>query len=100
MDHCVHVVKKLTRKCSGPDLWKRKEFWSVRECVSVITSNPEKCKSMSGDFMPDCLLFENNGYLEIRPTPYVVDMYVGGGHLICQKRSSCRLYLLQGWDMR
>ena len=50
---CGHVMKTLVGKSSGPEMWLRKEFKEIRECVAVLRTNPDKYPPVFGNDLPD-----------------------------------------------
>ena len=57
--HCEHLLKSLTLRRDGPEIWKDGSMKTIRECIALITSHPESFPALQGDHIPEESLFSD-----------------------------------------
>ena len=61
LQHCLHVLRVLTRSQKGPEFWGRDDLKGIRECLQVIKSQPDRFPAKFGDKLPDGSIFSGGG---------------------------------------
>jgi len=75
LEHCIHVLKVLTRSQKGPEFWEREDYKGIRECLQVIKSQPDRFPIKFGDRLPDGSVFSNERG-DVINIPALTDKYI------------------------